>query len=353
MNQAMTRLSTGVRINSAKNDAADLAITSKMTSQINGLKQTVRNANDAISMVQIVERATQEITNMLQRMRELALQSISDSNTDSDRNALDDEFQELAAEIGRISDNTQWNGTNLLDGHSFIGGANFQVGSNADQIIKMSFGDFSHNSLSSVFGTALSGLNIKGLGDNPSWTMKGAPFQGYNSGDMTKYGQPTADGKHMLIFGRDRPADSGRGPVQVYEWNGAIWEQKGADFFPQESGNDTAIMSSSISDDGETIVVSEGLMDAPKGANSGRARVFDWIGTDWVQRGVAIDGEHSNDVMTQYGISADGNTILTNSRLNDDGGNYVGQARVFDWDGSAWVQRGFCLLYTSPSPRDS
>ena len=139
MNQAMTRLSTGVRINSAKDDAAGLAITSKMTAQINGLKQAVRNANDAISMVQVVEGATQEITSMLQRMRELALQSISDSNTDSDRKALDNEFQELVAEIGRISDNTQWNGTNLLDGHSFIGGANFQVGSKADQIINMTY----------------------------------------------------------------------------------------------------------------------------------------------------------------------------------------------------------------------
>ena len=86
------------------------------TSQVRGLNQAVRNANDAISMIQVAEGATQAVTDMLQRMRELAVQAVSDSNTDSDRTALRAEVTQLVAEIGRISDNTQWNGTQLLDG---------------------------------------------------------------------------------------------------------------------------------------------------------------------------------------------------------------------------------------------
>ena len=142
MGDAMERLSTGVRINSAADDAAGLAITSKMTSQINGLKQAVRNANDAISMIQVAEGATIEVTNMLQRMRELAVQAANGANTDSDRAALNDEFQQLSAEIDRIAKNTQWNGKNLLDGTGFNNGvANFQVGANADQIITTELAD--------------------------------------------------------------------------------------------------------------------------------------------------------------------------------------------------------------------
>ena len=112
----MERLSTGIRINSAKDDAAGLAISSKTTSQINGLNQAVRNANDAISMIQVAEGAMKEVTNMFQRMRELAVQAISDSNTASERTALDNEYKQLSAEVQRVAQNTQWNGTNTLDG---------------------------------------------------------------------------------------------------------------------------------------------------------------------------------------------------------------------------------------------
>ena len=106
MNKAMERLSTGKRINTAQDDAAGLAIASKMTSQINSLDQAVRNAGDAISMVQSADGAMIEVTNMVQRMRELAIQAISDTNTTSDRSALNLEFQALAAEISRIGGNT-------------------------------------------------------------------------------------------------------------------------------------------------------------------------------------------------------------------------------------------------------
>ena len=135
MSQTMERLSTGIRINSAKDDAAGLAISSKMTSQINGLNQAVRNANDAISMIQVAEGAMKEVTNMFQRMRELAVQAISDSNTASDRTALNNEYKQLSQEVQRVAENTQWNGTNILDGARTQ--TAFQIGANASQTISV------------------------------------------------------------------------------------------------------------------------------------------------------------------------------------------------------------------------
>ena len=145
MGTTMERLSTGLRINSAKDDAAGLAISSKMTSQINGLNQAVRNANDAISMIQVAEGAMKEVTNMFQRMRELAVQSISDSNTEADRTALNNEYKQLSNEVKRIAENTQWNGTNILDGARTA--TTFQIGANASQTIAVNFGDLATNNI--------------------------------------------------------------------------------------------------------------------------------------------------------------------------------------------------------------
>ena len=146
MSQTMERLSTGQRINSAADDAAGLAISSRMTSQINGLNAAVRNANDAISMVQTADGAMIEMGNMLQRMRELAVQGSTGTNSSTDVTALQTEFTALRDEIFRVVENTQWNGTNLLDG-DVDGSVNdaavaFQVGANASQTITVDFGDF-------------------------------------------------------------------------------------------------------------------------------------------------------------------------------------------------------------------
>lgn len=139
MSKAMEQLSTGKRINSASDDAAGLAISNKMTAQIRGLNQAVRNANDAISMIQVAEGATVEVTNMLQRMRELGVQAINDTNTSSDRTAIKTEFQQLSKEIQRISDNTEWNNTKVADGTTT--NAVYQVGANSSQTITVKFED--------------------------------------------------------------------------------------------------------------------------------------------------------------------------------------------------------------------
>ena len=142
---SLQRLSSGLRINSAKDDAAGLAITERMSSQIRGLNQAARNANDAISMSQTAEGNLTEISNVLQRMREIAVQSSSDSNTQADRNSLQLEVSQLTLEINRISASAQFNGKNLLDGT--FGTASFQVGANAGQTISLSIGNASTLSL--------------------------------------------------------------------------------------------------------------------------------------------------------------------------------------------------------------
>ncbi len=126
---AMQQLSTGLRINGAKDDAAGLAIASKMTSQIKGLDQAVRNSNDAISMLQTADGALSTVSDMMQRMRELAVQAASDTNVSADRTALSGEFTALSDEIERVSSTTQWNTMNLLDGTGGASGSfTFQVG---------------------------------------------------------------------------------------------------------------------------------------------------------------------------------------------------------------------------------
>ena len=140
MHQAMERLSTGQRINNAGDDAAGLAIGSRMTSQINGLNMAVRNANDAISMVQTADGAIKEISSMLQRMRELMVQAASGTMSTADKTALDTEFQALDDQIDLISNSTEWNGTKLLNGA--LGAVNFHVGAGASQTVSITFADF-------------------------------------------------------------------------------------------------------------------------------------------------------------------------------------------------------------------
>jgi len=136
--KSMQRLSSGLRINSAKDDAAGLAISDRMTSQIRGLNQAARNANDGISLAQTAEGAMQESTNILQRMRELAVQSANDSNTGTDRDSLQKEVAQLQQELDRIAGTTSFNGKKVLDG-TFTA-QSFQVGANAGETISFSVG---------------------------------------------------------------------------------------------------------------------------------------------------------------------------------------------------------------------
>ena len=141
MANTMESLSTGSRINKASDDAAGLSIRENMTAQIKGLNAAVRNANDAISMLQTADGALNEVADMLQRMRELGTLAQNDTYSTAQRVAMNDEFSQLQSEIDRIADNTQWNGMNLLDGTggNWGGGSlfTFQVGANAGQTISV------------------------------------------------------------------------------------------------------------------------------------------------------------------------------------------------------------------------
>jgi flagellin len=172
LNTSIQRLSSGLRINSAKDDAAGLAISDRMNSQIRGMNQATRNANDGVSMAQTAEGALSSSGDMLQRIRELAVQSSNSSNSSSDRKALQTEVTQLTSELNRIAGTTEFNGTKLLDGS--MGTANFQVGANANQLISMTGANFT----TSTYG------DNRLVNDAPKPTADGA----YTGGALTVNG---------------------------------------------------------------------------------------------------------------------------------------------------------------------
>lgn len=189
LSKAMEQLSTGKKINTAADDAAGLAISTRMSSQIVGLEQSVQNASDAISMIQTAESALDEITNMLLRMRELALQASNGTGSVADRDYLQDEFTRLKAEIDRIANNTEWNGRAVLNGNAGgtgVQNVSFQVGGNAGQTISVDFGYMVGGGLktgssgitAASGGLALSAIAISGATTAAAQTAASAAMTG-------------------------------------------------------------------------------------------------------------------------------------------------------------------------------
>jgi len=174
LSTAMEQLSTGKRINAAGDDASGLAISARMTSQIRGLETSIRNANDAISMVDTAEGALDEITEMLQRIRELAVQSGTGTTHADDRTYMDAEFNALRDEIDRIASNTEWNGNTVIDGtRGSAGTVTYQVGVDGGNTLSVDFGDMTASTgvmlslngaavglASTVGNTAASGITL-------------------------------------------------------------------------------------------------------------------------------------------------------------------------------------------------
>jgi len=180
LNTSLERLSSGLRINSAKDDAAGLAITERFTTQIRGLNQASRNANDAISLSQTAEGALGEIGNNLQRIRELAVQSANATNSSSDRAALDLEVQQRLAEIDRISSQTSFNGQKVLDGS--FGTAAFQVGANVGETISL---DLSSSTRTDSMGSAASATTGDVTATFSNTVIGSAVTTALSSGDLT------------------------------------------------------------------------------------------------------------------------------------------------------------------------
>jgi flagellin len=183
---SLQRLSSGLRINSAKDDAAGLAISSRMTTQINGLSQAVRNANDGISLAQTTESALQEVTNNLQRIRELAVQSANATNSDSDRAALNQEVTQRLAEVNRIATQTSFNGRKVLDGS--FGNATFQVGANVGETISVGLATSVKNAdIGNIYSLAVGNVNLNtAVVANPGSPAQPAVHSVYTGGAITQ-----------------------------------------------------------------------------------------------------------------------------------------------------------------------
>lgn len=190
MDQAMERLSSGRRVNNAADDAAGLAIANRMTSQILGLNQAIRNANDGVSLIQTAEGALDETTNILQRMRELSIQAANGIYSDTDRATLDAEVQQLKSELDRIAESTTFNGQVLLDGS--LGNVTLQVGSESEDTISLSVGAMDTDTLGGGNGADVVGIPMNTtasqLGDdilNDAGSGQSLSINGQNVGDLT------------------------------------------------------------------------------------------------------------------------------------------------------------------------
>ena len=353
MAQSMQRLSTGLKINSAADDAAGLAMVDRMTAQSRGLSQAVQNANDAIGMIQTAEGAIASVTDMLQRMRELSVQSASDTNTSRDRLSLDLEYQALKTDVDRVFSQTQWNGENLLDGSYFDGITSFQVGAETSQTIELSMGNLSLNTLggSSGYGVhpavapaltevtaAVTTVTLNAAG---AWTQRGADLNGDASGDNHGFAVSLSKDGNILAVGGLFNDDAGpeAGQAKVYSWNGTSWQQMGSDIDGQSHYSYQGF-SVSLSDDGQTLAV--GAIEP--GASTGSARIFRWDegSASWVAKGSAISGEGIDDWYgSRVKLSADGDIVAISGPRNDGAaGTDSGHVRVYSWNGSAWEQRG-------------
>ena len=200
MTTSMERLSTGLRINSASDDAAGLAIAARMRSQVDGLEQASRNANDGISMIQVAEGAVSEISNILGRMKELAVQSASGTYSATDRTALNLEFQQLITEVDRIAKNTTWNGMTILDG----GGTFTHTGAAAESIA-LQVGAGSGQTMSVDFKSWVPGV---------AWAAEDSVVLANAAGDNDSTNAKTAYGDAILAY--DAGADDANDGDEAY-----------------------------------------------------------------------------------------------------------------------------------------
>ena len=373
MAQSMQRLSTGLRVNSAADDVAGLAIAARMTSQTRGLNQAVANASDAIGMVQTADGAIASVTDMLQRMRELTVQAVSGTNTARDRSALDIEYQTLKSELTRVFSQTQWNGDNLLDGSHFGATTSFQIGANASQTIEMSMGAYSTATLGRTanYGTHLSAAPASVVISPTSkyvitndatgtWTQRGADIDGEAAGDQS--GQSTVmsnDGNTITISAPRNDGDgTDSGHIRTFDWNGSAWLQRGADINGESKTFTNGDFSSSSATVSGNVASIEGwnihLEQAQLGSSgssgpstiAGSATPSDNTATPTHNSQTSRGDQHAPS-SSNFNYTANGNTLrLYSSMTTASGGDVVhgpyvvskepvyvtqGSAMSFDW----------------------
>jgi len=307
LDKASERLASGKRINSAADDAAGLAISNRQTSQIRGLDQAIRNSNDGISLIQTAEGALDETTNILQRMRELAIQSANGIYSDNDRTTLDAEVQQLKAEIDRIADTTAFNGQNVLDGS--LGDIALQVGSESNQTITFGIDSFSTNTLGGAGGDIIGEATAAGLTSLAAFTAADTDTtlyvndvtisamdttagdtlneklatmnsdldgKGAEASSLVSY-EAGAVGDGRMVAGTDHivlTVVDGDGRTQAYQLTGTNNLEELAD----KINSDTSV-SASISDTGKLVLAQEDAVSVVVTAGAGRA-IADVAGID-------------------------------------------------------------------------
>ncbi len=306
---SLQRLSSGLRINSAKDDAAGLAISERMTSQIRGQDQARRNANDGISLAQTAEGALASSSDMLQRIRELAVQSANATNSASDRKALNDEVNALTSELNRIAQTTQFNGKNLLDG-SFTS-ANFQIGANAHQTITATSANFTTTAYGNYRIGGLAAATTGGVGDLTVGSQPGAI--------MAQVGTPPAS----AIAGGTLTVNGGYGTADIPYDAGSSARVVAAKVNAQTTA--TGVSATARTEvqlnDFQTGTSYTLKLAADNGTNQGLTLSFT-VGSGGTADDYAAAINAFNDVASKTGVTAKLNDsgdgiVLTNSAGND------------------------------------
>ena len=356
LDQASERLASGKRINTAADDAAGLAISNRQTSQIRGLDQAVRNANDGISLIQTAEGALDETTNILQRMRELSIQSANGIYSDADRATLDAEVQQLKDEIDRIAETTSFNGQSILDGT--LEDVALQVGSDANQTITFGLDGFDTSSLGGIGGdiigqesgglTSLTGLDGDDLVINDI-TISSLTAQvgetlntilGQINGELEGKGaevttlvtaEASGIGDGQLVAGDDTlqiDVVDGDGNTQSY----VITDTKNLDELVDKLNSETAL-TASLSDDGNLTLSQDGVVSitVTDSTGAGGASGFG-AGAQATNFALVVNDTDGNGVVVEAGtgaeLTAGGEIEDLGINIQDSEGNVVGQANT-------------------------
>lgn len=366
---SMERLSTGSRINAASDDAAGLAISERMRTQILGLSKAITNGADAIGLLSTADGALVEVSSLLQRMRELSLQSANGTGTAEDRKHLNAEYQRLKDEIDRIGSQTQWNGMNIFDGLLFPGVTQFQVGANASQTIEIEIQELNSRTLAelpmAVIGSPIDAPGAgERFGDSVSISGDGSMVAvSAENADKTRIYRLTTSG--WIQIGSDitsanpQPvsiSDNGStvaiggkygGDTRVFKYDpsSSTWVQLGSSI-DLGSGN-FSLQHVSLSDDGLTLAVGRPDLTGP-GIDRGTARVYryDAATSDWVASAVFNGAANGDQFGWAVSLSGDGSTVAIGSIKNDGGGGTDrGSVQIYRYDdaSSAWQSLGLFI----------
>ena len=308
LSTALQRLSSGLRINTARDDAAGLAISERFTAQIRGLDQARRNANDGVSLAQTAEGALKSSGDILQRIRELSVQSANASNSAGDRKALQAEVSQLVSELDRIANTTEFNGLKLLDGS--FGSAAFQVGANANQIITATTGDFR----TTVYGNSGYNSSLITASDGAAFAAETFDIQGLESATITA---TAADTARTLANKVNSAADvTGVSATALTKGQLAFDTADQSYSLAITSNNTTAV---NVTFSVGTVNTAEGLASAVSAINDAASKTGVTAQLNDTQDGIILANATGENIRVENGAASGGGITLGNfDATNDD-----------------------------------